>query len=170
MVVAAAPEGWRLIFYNLFTSIRPLAVSEMQECIQKNHIPQNRFVSDALAIRRQIEVIEQSIQQQHDPVIAERMAKTLNSLQQSHNQKREDIRLLEAFSLKNLQEQSLPPGCIYICGEWFDVGESTPLPQWLQERRLSALKWTTALRLCLLVVSVSPVMCDMDICLYEKCV
>ena len=145
MVVAAAPEGWRLIFYNLFTSIRPLAVIEMQECIQKNHIPQNRFVSDALAVRRQIEVIEQSIQQQHDPVIAERMAKMLDSLQETHNQKREDIRLLEAFSLNNLQSQQLPPGCIYICGEWFDSGESTSLPQtlhprWLQKRRLSALK------------------------------
>ena len=132
--VFAVPEGTvlglcsRSTFYHLFMSVRPLPVPEMLECIQTTHQPKTRFVADALALRRKIEMTKQSVQKQTDPVIAQRMAESLEFMQESYDKKQEDVRIFEAFSLKNLKNQTLPSGLIYVCGEWFDIGQCHKSP------------------------------------------
>ena len=115
------PDGPRSNFYYLFTNVRPLPVREMQQCIDAEHLPNTRFASDALAVRRQIEVIKQSVIKQQDPATIEKMTKTLDFLEQNLRLKMQDILVFEAFSNEALATQPLPAGCLYVCGSWFDA-------------------------------------------------
>ena len=93
----------------------------MKECIDRGHVPKNRFVSDSLSVRRQIETAKQTVQKETNPETIEKMHKTLKYLQASYAEKMDNIRLFEAFSLEKLQGLPLPSGCLYICGTWFDA-------------------------------------------------
>ena len=115
------PEGWRSYFYFFFTSVRPLPVSLVQKCTDTNHMPRNRFVKDVLCVRRQIEVTRQSIAKQTDPRVVAKMTRVWQTLQDSLDKKMEDVEVFEAFSKEALENQPLPPGCLYICGTWFDM-------------------------------------------------
>jgi hypothetical protein len=114
-------ETWRSNCYHIFTDVRPLEVPQMRQCVEAGHIPNNRFVSDTLSVRRQMEVIKQSIAKQQDPAEITKMSKTQNYLQESLNLKMVDIKVFEAFSREALASQPLTSGCLYVCGSWFDA-------------------------------------------------
>ena len=115
------PGGWRNYFYFFFTNVKPLPVPEVQQCIDANHLPKNRFVADVLSVRRQIEVTKQSLLTQTDPLIVDKMDKAVKFLQESYEEKMEDIRVFEQFGRDRLENQQLPDGILYIIGTHFDT-------------------------------------------------
>ena len=115
------PDGWRSFFYHFFLDIRPLPIKQMDQCIESKHMLNNRFVADANPVRRQVEVVRQGILAQTDPQIIKKMTCKKEFLEKIYQRKLADIMLFECFSKKELQAQPLPPGCLYICGCWFDT-------------------------------------------------
>ena len=55
------PEGFRVFFYHFFTTARPVAVSQMEECIRTGNIPQPRFIADIKSVKRQVEVTTKAL-------------------------------------------------------------------------------------------------------------
>ena len=86
------PDGWRSYFYFFFTSVRPLPVAMVQQCVEKNHMPKNRFVKDVLTVKRQIDVTRQSIEKQTDPKVVEKMSRVMEFMQENYDKKMEDVR------------------------------------------------------------------------------
>jgi len=115
------PDGWRSYFYFFFTSVRPLPVAMVQQCVKNNHMPKNRFVKDVLTVKRQIDITRQSIEKQTDPKVVEKMSRVMEFMQETYDKKMEDVSAFEAFTNEALQNQPLPPGFLYICGSWFDA-------------------------------------------------
>ena len=115
------PGGWRNNFYFFFISCKPLPVPQIQQCIKEKRLPNNRFVADAVSVRRQIDVTRQSIATQTDSAIVEKMDEKVHFLQQNYVKKMSDISVFECCSKASLEEQPLLPGCAYLCGEWFDT-------------------------------------------------
>lgn len=111
---------WRNCFYSFFVEARPLPVPEMQQCIKAKRLPNNRFIANAQVVRRQVDITRQSAMQA-DPTEAGKLTKKVEFLQDLYTKKLADIELLECFSQVALQQQPLPPGCLYICGSWFDT-------------------------------------------------
>ena len=117
----AVPDGFRSSFYHFFTNARPLPLAVVKECIDRGHIPNNRFIADSLSVRRQLEVTKQSMATQTDPKTIANMEMALRSLQESYDLKMKDIGIFEEFSREKLENQPLPSGILYICGTWFDA-------------------------------------------------
>ena len=109
------PEGWRSYFYLMFIDIRPLPVPGVQDCLDIQHIPQNRLVADHVLVKKEVDQARLNVDKHP------KGKEVVEYLEQLYHKKSEDLKIFQSFALETLEEQQLPPGLLYLCGAWFDT-------------------------------------------------